>query len=175
MKALITKGCYTSHGGKIDTGDDSFLVEGKAVHLDGMTHWCPTCKVISSANASMKGFITVKGKTIVAAGDSSTCGSIYQPISYLVVRDNGSGNLQGNTNLSNNLLTDTSFQYGQRFILQDELTGEILSKVCYEVHKKDGAIIHGTTDEDGLTELITSDKEEEIELKIIFKEHDHHD
>lgn len=67
----------------------------------------------------------------------------------------------------------SNLEYGQKFLLLDELTGEILSKVCYEVHKKDGAVIHGTTDEDGLTELITSDKEEDIELRIIFKEHDH--
>ena len=41
MKALITVGCKTDHGGIIILGDSSFLVEGKAVHLDGMTHFCP--------------------------------------------------------------------------------------------------------------------------------------
>lgn len=39
MKALITVGCKTDHGGIIILGDSSFLVEGKAVHLDGMTHF----------------------------------------------------------------------------------------------------------------------------------------
>ncbi len=36
MKALITVGCKTDHGGIIVLGDSSFLVEGKAVHLDGI-------------------------------------------------------------------------------------------------------------------------------------------
>ena len=62
MKALITVGCKTDHGGIIVLGDSSFLVEGKAVHLDGMTHFCPKCKVQSRAIASNQGFMVVGGK-----------------------------------------------------------------------------------------------------------------
>lgn len=170
MQALITKGCFTTHGGQITTGDDSYLVDGKAVHLDGMTHFCPTCKVLSRANASMKGFITVSGKTVVVAGDVSTCGAIYQPISFLVVRSGGSGGAQ-NSSQASSLLNIP--KYGQRFILQDELTGDPLVEVCYEIHKKSGEVIHGTTDKEGLTELITGDDQDDIELKIISKEHSH--
>lgn len=49
MKALITVGCTTDHGGIIELGNSSFKVDGKAVHLDGMTHYCPKCKVQSVA------------------------------------------------------------------------------------------------------------------------------
>ena len=68
MKALITVGCKTDHGGIIVLGDSSFLVEGKAVHLDGMTHYCPKCRVQSRAIASNQGFMIVGGKSIVAVG-----------------------------------------------------------------------------------------------------------
>ena len=44
MQAFITKGCFTNHGGKIIEGDDSWLVDGKGVHLEGMGHFCPKCK-----------------------------------------------------------------------------------------------------------------------------------
>ena len=83
MKALITVGCKTDHGGIIVLGDSSFLVEGKAVHLDGMTHFCPKCKVQSRAIASNQGFMVVGGKSIVAVGDTSSCGSKYLKISDL--------------------------------------------------------------------------------------------
>ena len=89
MKALITVGCKTDHGGIIVLGDSSFLVEGKAVHLDGMTHFCPKCKVQSRAIASNQGFMVVGGKSIVAVGDTSSCGSKYLEISDLAVMSSG--------------------------------------------------------------------------------------
>ena len=79
----------TDHGGMIILGDFSFLVEGKAVHLDGMTHYCPRCKVQSRAIASNQGIMIVGGKSIVAVSDTSTCGSKYLKISDLAVMNNG--------------------------------------------------------------------------------------
>ena len=173
MKALITVGCKTDHGGIIILGDSSFLVEGKAVHLDGMTHFCPKCKVQSRAIASNQGFMIVGNKSIVAVGDTSTCGSKYLKISDIAVMSNRSSFTKKISSNTNSFVAEPDLKYGQRFLLQDELTGEPLVKVCYEVHKKDGEIIHGTTDEDGLTKFITGDKEEDIKLKVILKDHDH--
>lgn len=65
MKALITVGCKTDRGGIIVLGESSFLVEGKAVHLNGMTHYCPKCKVQSRAIASNQGFMIVSGKVLL--------------------------------------------------------------------------------------------------------------
>lgn len=96
MKALITVGCKTDHGGIIVLGDSSFLVEGKAVHLDGMTHYCPKCKVQSRAIASNQGFMIVGGKSIVAVGDTSSCGSKYLKNSDLVVMSNGTDIIKSN-------------------------------------------------------------------------------
>ncbi|QHH94515.1 hypothetical protein FPL18_12060 [Acinetobacter gyllenbergii] len=46
MQAFITRGCFTNHGGKIVEGDDFWLVDGKAAHLEGMSHYCPKCNVV---------------------------------------------------------------------------------------------------------------------------------
>ena len=73
MQAFITKGCMTDHGGIILQGEDSWQVEGKGAHLEGMTHYCPRCKVMSKAIGSERGFIQVNGKNIIVAGDTSTC------------------------------------------------------------------------------------------------------
>ncbi|WP_228153612.1 PAAR domain-containing protein [Acinetobacter bereziniae] len=62
MQAFITRGCSTDHGGKIIEGEDSWLVEGRAVHLEGMTHYCPKCKILSKAIGTERGFILIQGK-----------------------------------------------------------------------------------------------------------------
>ena len=115
MKALITVGCKTDHGGIIILGDSSFLVEGKAVHLDGMTHYCPLCKVQSRAIASNQGFMIVGGKSIVAAGDTSTCGSRYLKISDLAVMSNGSGRFETSSKNTNNFISKPEFSMVKDF------------------------------------------------------------
>lgn len=169
MKALITVGCMTDHGGQIIIGDHTFLVEGKAVHLDGMPHFCPKCKIEARAIASNKGFMLVGGKSIVAVGDKATCGAKYIKISDLAVLSNGIGNSR---DIKNSRTISPIKAYGQRFVLKDELTDEPLANVCYEIHQN-GNVIHGKSDHDGFTQLITSGQFEEIEIRIISKEHNH--
>ena len=77
MQAFITKGCFTDHGGKIIQGDDSWIIEGKGIHLEGMTHYCPKCKVLSKAIATENGFMQINGRNPIVAGDVSTCGAKY--------------------------------------------------------------------------------------------------
>ena len=115
MKALITVGCKTDHGGIIVLGDFSFLVDGKAVHLDGMTHFCPKCKIQSRAISSNQGFMTVSGRSIVAVGDSSSCGSKYLKASDLAVMSNGSGISKLNTPTSS--LTSNFIQNNEEKII----------------------------------------------------------
>lgn len=172
MKALITVGCKTDHGGIIILGDSSFLVEGKAVHLDGMTHYCPLCKVQSRALASNQGFMIVGGKSIVAADDTSTCGSRYLKISDLAVMSNGVNSSKIVSSDTNSFISEPKQKYGQRFLLQDELTEEPLANVCYEIYMN-GEIIHGRSDKEGFTDLITSETEAKLEIKIILEEHGH--
>lgn len=172
MKALITVGCKTDHGGIIILGDSSFLVEGKAIHVDGMTHFCPKCNVQSRAIASNQGFMVVGNKSIVAVGDTSTCGSKYLKISDIAVMSNGSERAKRTSNNTNNFIPSPELVYGKRFLLQDELTHEPLANICYEIFMN-GEIIHGKTDNKGFTQLITSNTPDELELKIILEEHDH--
>lgn len=91
MKALITIGCKTSHGGIVSEAEPTFLVDGKAVHLEGMKHFCPKCRTTVSAISSGKGFLTVGSKTIIMAGDFTSCGATFLPQQNLAVRTNGTG------------------------------------------------------------------------------------
>src|SRR5690606_33063129 len=89
LSALIRVGCNTYHDGIISFVDPSFLVEGKAVHLYRMVHYCPKCNILAKALASNRGFMVVLGRSIVAAGDTSTCGSKFLKTSDLAVMNNG--------------------------------------------------------------------------------------
>ena len=160
MKALITVGCKTDHGGIISLGDSSFLVEGKAAHLDGMTHFCPKCKIQSRAIASNQGFLIVGGKSIVADGDTSSCGSRYIKISSMAVMTGGSGS--GSSSFNSTSTITNSFSENKDY-LYDELiqlentNGEPYANVEYLVTFEDGSTLKGITDNTGHTERLTTE------------------
>jgi len=173
MKALITVGCKTDHGGIIVLGDSSFLVDGKAVHLDGMTHYCPKCKVQSHAISSNQGFMIVSGKSIIADGDTSTCGSRYMKISSMAVITGGPSkrNLTPSfmTSLQNNLVEEKEnlVDHGLKFKVIDEQYNFPVKGCFYLLTKKDGTEYSGFTDDEGFTEMVnTGDKAENIDFHI---------
>ena len=133
---------------KIIQGDDSWLVDGKAAHLEGMTHYCPKCKVLSRAIASENGFMQVNGKNLIVAGDLSSCGSKYIKISDLAVRSRGSGLLSNLHNLVNKL------KFDERIQLIDKDDDEPLVNVPYYLkNSKTGEIVaQGITDHNGYSE-----------------------
>lgn len=175
MKALITVGCMTDHGGIISIGDSSFLVDGKAVHLDGMTHYCPRCKVQSRAIASNQGFMIVGGKSIVADGDTSSCGSRYMKISSMAVMASGSGKGASTPSsiipLQNSLVeSDQKEIHKIQFKIVDEDTDELLSDMLYELYSKQSGelLVQGYTDKNGMTAIYKSEyRPEAIELITI--------
>ncbi|CAB1213295.1 PAAR domain-containing protein [Acinetobacter bouvetii] len=83
-KSLITMGSTTSHGGMVSKCDNTFTINGIAVHLNGMKHFCPQCKTIVSAIASDQS-TSVKGRAVVLVGDKTTCGATFMPNQNLVV------------------------------------------------------------------------------------------
>lgn len=175
MKQLITVGSKTTHGATISNGDFSFLIEGKAVHLEGMTHYCPLCKTTSTAISSGKGFMMVGDKTIIMANDKATCGASFIPSQNLVLRVSGSGGSSANNLLNlvsavSNLFDSSSFS--ESFVLVDRVTNEILANTAYKIHRANGDIEEGITDNEGKTKKITSNKNEEIHIEIVDSEFD---
>lgn len=83
-KALVTIGAKTSHGGVVVEEEASFLVNGVAVHLHAMKHYCPKCQLVVMAIAADLSF-QVHGRAVVLAGDKTTCGAIFLPMQSLVV------------------------------------------------------------------------------------------
>lgn len=74
----------TNHGGIVSECDTTFIINGIAVHLSGMKHFCPKCKTVVSAIASDQSTV-VNGRAIVLAGDKTTCGATFLGNQHLVV------------------------------------------------------------------------------------------
>ena len=83
-KSLVTIGSSTTHGGVVSECENTFIINGIAVHLHGMKHYCPKCQAIVSAIATDQSTV-VKGRAIVIAGDKTTCGAIFLANQALVV------------------------------------------------------------------------------------------
>ena len=165
MQAFITKGCFTDHGGKIIEGDDSWVVDGKGVHLEGMTHYCPKCKVISKAIASENGFMQISGKNPIVAGDSSTCGSRYIKVSDLAVRDRGG---QKNSSAIKVVPLINEDIFSDEFILIDMDSSSVISNMPYKIHRENGNIEKGITDKNGLiSSSLKSNRAEKIKIEVI--------
>ena len=59
------------------------MINGIAVHLNGMKHYCPKCNSTVAAIAADQS-TTVKGRGVVVAGDKTTCGATFLPNQSMV-------------------------------------------------------------------------------------------
>ena len=83
-KALVNIGSSTTHGGVVSECENTFIINGIAVHLHGMKHYCPKCQAMVSAIAADQSTV-VQGRAIVIAGDKTTCGAIFLGNQALVI------------------------------------------------------------------------------------------
>lgn len=84
MKPAVVIGNVTDHGGVISTGDSTYLIDCNAAHVEGMTHFCPKCKVTVTALSSSP-LVVINGRAIIVAGDKASCGATFLPSQSLWV------------------------------------------------------------------------------------------
>lgn len=106
MKPAIVIGNTTDHGGIVSTGDSTYLIDGKAAHVEGMTHFCPKCKVMVTALSSSP-LVVINGRAIIVAGDKASCGATFLPSQSLWVRDQGSSSGSGSSTTNDNFVQNT--------------------------------------------------------------------
>ncbi|WP_325780674.1 PAAR domain-containing protein [Acinetobacter vivianii] len=146
MKALITKGCVTDHGGIVQESDNTYLINGIPVHLEGMKHFCPKCQIMVSTQSSSKGFLMSSNRTIIMAGDKATCGATYLPNQSLVVRDAGVGSSTHSSSVLSNFLNTSSPQ-----VFDEQVAAEFsfAEGMPYLIETTEGKIYQGTIGSDG--------------------------
>ena len=161
---IITQGATTSHGGNVTECDPTFKIDGKNVHLDGMTHYCPKCKKTVSAIASNH-TKKVNGKAVVLDGDKTSCGATFianQSMGFI------SGGFLSNSNeeeKNQDNHTDGEKYYLQ-YIIQDKKGNPIADADCI-VFKPSGENELYHTDSEGKISILTDDKSQTYEIHVI--------
>lgn len=84
-KAYITIGCPTTGGGKVISGNSSFLIEGVAVACVGDKATCPLHKTTATIVAGDPN-AQVMGKAMARVNDPLSCGCKLLQKQTLVVR-----------------------------------------------------------------------------------------
>ncbi|WP_436872653.1 PAAR domain-containing protein [Acinetobacter haemolyticus] len=104
----IVLGCPTTGGGKVISGNSSFLIEGIAIACVGDKATCPkhqTVATIISGDPCM----LVMGKAAARVNDALSCGCKLLPKQNLVVQDNAGGSAINTSPASSKLNTKESF------------------------------------------------------------------
>lgn len=166
----IVIGCPTTGGGKVISGNSSFLIEGKAIACVGDKATCPKHQTVSTI-ISGDPYMQVFGKAAARVNDSLSCGCKLLPMQNLVVQDNGlspvsnAASSSKSTTTQDNFISQNPDDHGIKFKLINEKTGQPLVDQYFNLKAPDGSIIEGFTDESGHTELIKSGKEaKEVDL-----------
>ena len=165
MKEFITKNATTTHGGVVTEVLDTFTIDGKKVHLDGMQHFCPLCKkmVFALGTDSTK---TAMGRKIIFEGNRTSCGASFIANQSLAFADTG-GIALGKEFLTQLILDQPTHEFAERFLLRSQNTDEVIRNGEYEIYKNGYLVLRGHTDEDGMTQLISGMENDEIEIHII--------
>ncbi|MGR2827523.1 PAAR domain-containing protein [Acinetobacter sp. 1124_18A] len=167
MKPAIVIGNTTDHGGIVSTGDSTYLIDGKAAHVEGMTHFCPKCKVIVTALSSSP-LVVINGRAIIVAGDKASCGATFLPSQSLWVRDQGSSSGSGSSATNDSFVQNTEKENSVVFHFKDPKTGKPLTDFPYELTLPTGEKIQGKTNKAGKTELtVTGVKPEQVKIETL--------
>lgn len=166
---IVTKGATTDHGGVVEECFETFTIDGKKVHLDGMKHFCPKCnkEVFAIASNHTK---KMMGRAWVLEGDKASCGAMFIANQEMAFVSGGSEVINQSTD--NTLTSDFSnnnhnHEYGNKFQILDKLTQLPLSNANYKL-VFDGKEIIGATDDKGYTEFISSpNPTTEVEVFLI--------
>jgi len=167
MKPAIVIGNVTDHGGIVSTGDSTYLIDGKAAHVEGMTHFCPKCKVTVTALSSSP-LVVINGRAIIVAGDKASCGATFLPSQNLWVRDQGSSSGSGSASTNDSFVQNTEKENSVVFQFKDPNTGKPLTDFPYELTLPSGEKIQGKTNRAGKTELtVTGIKPEQVKIETL--------
>lgn len=172
LKSAVVIGSTTTHGGIITAGCETFTSHGKPVHLEGMKHFCPKCKMEVVAIAE-GGLVSVFGQRVILDGDKASCGAVFiaHPTSLTIQKvDKEHFSDQNLKSLSEG---NSEEQYSGHYQLINEATNAPMANVRYVIRHADSKqiMIKGITDKDGFTEKLPNhDKSQEVIIELESEE-----
>ncbi|WP_414499397.1 PAAR domain-containing protein [Zymobacter sp. IVIA_12111.31 C1] len=178
---VIRVGDMTTHGGTVIEGDPTMIINGRAAARVGDLVACPVCLGVYPIIEGNPG-LTSNGKPIAYEGCRTACGA------QLILKENatfihrvpsgGSASVQHETSaaLAEQQVIGQRMQgrdepnsrpYSGRFKVVDRSSGRPYLMKPVEVTCSDGQVIKCTTDEQGYTPVISSDRPSTISIKIM--------
>lgn len=168
-QAVIVQGCKTSHGGVVIQGNSSFNISGIGAAGKGYMVACPKCKGIFPISEGAPNITLPDGAQLALAGMKTACGATLLASSFLVVADPSSpfgSQLGGNPNDDEDTTPPPEDHKG-RFQLVDNDTGEPIANRRVRVTMGDGTSTIYASDEQGFTDWVHTQSEEEIHLNLV--------
>lgn len=199
-KEIIRQGDPTSHGGKVIEGSLTDICFDKPIAYMGHQTYCPLCK---GNFPIVEGAMTTSfyGNGVALAGMRTACGATLIPTQFTDTVEWGAGSQSTPTSGANQAGTSplmsvesatdhagsapaspvatsaapNAYQYDLVFLVQDQDTAQPLASTPYKITLDDGAEILGTTDPNGFTEKIYSDRPQTATIEVPYYDHCHSD
>lgn len=160
----------TTHGGMIPATQMKASQMGNLFLVAGDGHFCPKCKCWSTIVKSHD-HVIFDGKAVAYVGNKLTCGATILPKQVHVVGDSksafSSSSSQNIANLKSNFLNELQ-EFNAQFKCVDKETQEVLSNREYFIQLESGQKIYGSTDVNGLTEVVKTKTAEKVVVHFYF-------
>ncbi|MFD0739527.1 PAAR domain-containing protein [Lysobacter koreensis] len=169
-KLWIVLGDSTSAGGVVITGSPGTDIDGKPVARIGDKATCPTHKGIFPIVTGNPCEV-IDGQPVARHGDKLACGCtlIAGKQSRTFDDDGGSNKPRPRADQARAAVAAAPSgveEFDEAFVLLSELTGKPLKNRQYKVTRANGAVENGTTDHEGKTHVVKTDKAELLTVEL---------
>jgi uncharacterized Zn-binding protein involved in type VI secretion len=177
-RPFIVFGDQTDHGGVVIEASVMTDTHGKGIARVGDQVTCPKRNHGTTVIVTGDPTTIIDGRAAARHGDKCACGATL--ISSQFVSTVGAGGAASSqaasatqaeraraSGLISSLLPQ-NHQFDIHFVVRDEKTGDALPKVSYRITLEDGTSITGVTDENGLTDKISSNTKQQAKLEVHY-------
>jgi uncharacterized Zn-binding protein involved in type VI secretion len=186
-RALIRQGDRTTHGGTVLTGDPTLIIHGRQAARVGDSVYCPLCK---KAGRIITGAPTMVDSQLVARHDDLTdCGAKLIASQFTDVYGDGEESSASATmetrpaQVTNDAVAsvnedESAFNastanpndepYVIRFQAIEAETSKPITKCAYILTRENGVQHGGITNQEGFTETIETEHQEQIAVHFAF-------
>jgi uncharacterized Zn-binding protein involved in type VI secretion len=168
---FIVKGDRTSHGGHVVECTSRRSIDGLLAARVGDLVWCPRCNRMTKIVTSRFPQVTDNGVPSAFDLDTTDCGAV------LYSRHNnhagyGSDDAPAGSSATVGAAvqvprsTEEAVRVQEHFVLRRGGTEEALAGIKYTLRTADGQVIEGETDEHGRTDVVWTDRPEDMQLVL---------
>lgn len=174
-RMTIVVGDLTSGGGRVITGSSFTAIDGKPVSRVNDQATCPKHKGVFPIVSGDTTFI-VDSQPVARHGDSLACGCTLISVGQIrVFVDAGTSSglpadavtaAASAASAASAAAVGHESAFDLSFRIEDEVTGKPLSGARYRITLDSGKVLEGTTDDEGMTEVVDSNSPELATIEV---------